>query len=247
LYPRLSYAVYDLGKPIQKMKKVVVFTGSGISAESGIKTFRDSGGLWENHNINDVATPEAWEKDPKLVLEFYNARRKQVIESQPNAAHKALAALEKNFDVTIITQNVDDLHERAGSTRVVHLHGEIRKARSTGDAHLIYDIDGWELNESDKCEQGYPLRPHIVWFGEMVPMMSTAASIVTTANIFIVTGTSLEVYPAASLAIQAPANAKKYFVDPNAEESHSAKGFTVYRENAGIAIPRLTQKLMNKL
>ncbi|NLF43459.1 MAG: NAD-dependent deacylase, partial [Bacteroidales bacterium] len=178
-------------------KKVVVLSGAGISAESGIKTFRDSDGLWENHNVNDVATPQAWKRNPELVQQFYNERRKQLSEVKPNDAHYALVKLEEKYDVQVITQNVDDLHERAGSSKVLHLHGELKKARSTKDENLIYDIKGWELKMGDLCEKGSQLRPHIVWFGEAVPMIDTAALLSSKADIFIVVGTSLNVYPAA--------------------------------------------------
>ena len=184
--------------------KLVVFTGAGISAESGIKTFRDSDGLWEEYNINDVATPQAWDRNRALVLDFYNKRRKQVIEAQPNKAHYALVALEKKYDVHIITQNIDDLHERAGSKKVLHLHGEIIKSRSTTNSSLIYKIKGTELNIVDKCERGAQLRPHIVWFGEQVPEMDNAYLIAGGAAIFIVVGTSLAVYPAAGLIDYTP-------------------------------------------
>lgn len=171
------------------MKRVVVLSGAGISAESGLKTFRDSDGLWENYRIEDVATPQAWKKDRNLVLQFYNERRKQVISAKPNAAHIALAELETKFDVHIVTQNIDDLHERAGSQKILHLHGEILKSRSTVDPHLIYTINGDVINEGDKCELGSQLRPHIVWFGEMVPALEDAAYIVSKADILIVVGT----------------------------------------------------------
>jgi NAD-dependent deacetylase len=177
------------------MKKLVVLTGAGISAESGLKTFRDSDGLWEGYNIEDVATPGAWRKDPKLVLEFYNYRRKNVREAAPNAAHLELAALEKHFDVIIVTQNIDDLHERAGSSKVVHLHGEIFKMRSERNEKLIYDIKD-DINLGDKADDGAQLRPHIVWFEEPVPMIERALSIVQEADFFVVIGTSLAVYPA---------------------------------------------------
>ncbi|MCE3281260.1 MAG: NAD-dependent deacylase, partial [Bacteroidetes bacterium] len=169
-------------------QKLVVFTGAGISAESGIKTFRDSGGLWEEYNISEVATPQAWEKNKELVLDFYNKRRKQVLESEPNEAHYALVELEEKYDVHIITQNIDDLHERAGSKKVLHLHGEIIKSRSTVDPSLVYKIKGSELKLGDKCEKGSQLRPHIVWFGEMVPMMDVANLIAEKADIFMVVG-----------------------------------------------------------
>src|ERR1035437_2298844 len=180
-------------------KKIVVLTGAGVSAESGISTFRDSGGRWEKYRIEDVATPEAFHENPALVLDFYNQRRRQLQEVEPNAAHKALVLLEEKFDVQIITQNVDDLHERAGSTNVLHLHGELLKSRSTKDARLIYQIKGTELNIGDTCELGSQLRPHIVWFGEMVPAIEEAGRISSKADIFIIIGTSLNVYPAAGL------------------------------------------------
>jgi NAD-dependent deacetylase len=179
-------------------KKLVILTGAGISAESGLKTFRDSDGLWEGYNIEDVATPRAWRKDPQLVLDFYNFRRKNVLEAQPNAAHYGLAELEKDFDVTIITQNIDDLHERAGSTNILHLHGEILKMRSERDSALIYPVTG-DINMGETAEDGCQLRPCIVWFEEPVPMMELAVPIALSADIFVVVGTSLVVYPAAGL------------------------------------------------
>lgn len=194
------------------MKKLVVLSGAGISAESGLKTFRDSDGLWEGYNIEDVATPRAWRKDPQLVLDFYNYRRKNVLDAQPNAAHYGLAELEKDFDVTIITQNIDDLHERAGSTNVLHLHGEIFKMRSERDHRLVYDIKG-DIKMGDKAEDGQQLRPHIVWFEEPVPMIEEAIPVVRNADIFVVVGTSLVVYPAAGLVNYAPWNIPKYIID----------------------------------
>ena len=179
-------------------KKLVILTGAGISAESGLKTFRDSDGLWEGYNIEDVATPRAWRKDPQLVLDFYNFRRKNVLDATPNAAHYGLAELEKDFDVTIITQNIDDLHERAGSTNILHLHGEILKMRSERDPELIYPVTG-DIRLGDKAEDGSQLRPYIVWFEEPVPMMEPAVHIVNRADLFVVVGTSLVVYPAAGL------------------------------------------------
>lgn len=229
------------------MKSIVVFSGSGISAESGIKTFRDSNGLWEEYDISEVATPEAWNRNPALVQKFYNERRQQVLEAVPNAAHYALVELEKHFKVTVITQNVDDLHERAGSSKVIHLHGEILKARSSRYPHLVYDIDGWELQMDAVCEKGYPLRPHIVWFGEAVPMMDTAINIVQSAAILITIGTSLEVYPAASLLHFAPPSAKKYLVDPDARNVNEYDNLTLISEKAGIAIPVLVNKLISEL
>lgn len=197
----------------ERMKKnLVVLTGAGISAESGLKTFRDSDGLWEGYNIEDVATPGAWKRNPQLVLEFYNFRRKNVMEAQPNSAHYALAQLEDLFDVTIITQNIDDLHERAGSTRIVHLHGEILKMRSERNEDLIYDIRE-DIRLGDTAADGAQLRPHIVWFEEPVPLIETAAELVHAADLFVVVGTSLVVYPAAGLVTVADPSIPKFIVD----------------------------------
>ncbi|MES2773189.1 MAG: Sir2 family NAD-dependent protein deacetylase [Bacteroidota bacterium] len=193
-------------------KHIVVLSGAGVSAESGIKTFRDSDGLWETYRIEDVATPEAWEANPQLVLDFYNQRRRDVNTVFPNAAHTGLAALEKDFDVTIVTQNIDNLHERGGSTRVVHLHGEILKMRSEIDEELIYPISG-DIKLGDLAEDGAQLRPHIVWFGEGVPMIEIAAGIMRNADIFVCIGTSLQVYPAAGLIDYVPPFAMKYIID----------------------------------
>lgn len=193
-------------------KKLVVLTGAGVSAESGLKTFRDSDGLWEGYNIEDVATPRAWRRNPQLVLDFYNLRRKNVLEARPNAAHIGLAELEKSFDVTIITQNIDDLHERAGSTNVLHLHGEILKMRSEKDHGLVYEIKG-DIKLGDMAEDGQQLRPHIVWFEEPVPRIEEAIPIVRNADYFVVVGTSLVVYPAAGLVNYAPWNIPKYIID----------------------------------
>ena len=225
-------------------KHIVVFSGAGISAESGISTFRDSGGLWEKYDVKDVATPEAWRANPKLVLTFYNERRKQVLEAAPNAAHRALVELEKKFDVTIITQNVDDLHERAGSTNVIHLHGEIRKSRSTYDPQLVYNIKGWELNPGDRCEQGSQLRPHIVWFGEMVPEMTRAQDITSTADILITVGTSLNVYPAANLVHTAPKSSQLLVVDPNEVNTDGLQNVVYYKDKAGVALPVIVEHLL---
>lgn len=228
------------------MKNVVIFTGAGVSAESGIRTFRDSGGLWEEYSVEEVATPEAWRKNRGLVLEFYNQRRRQVIEAEPNPAHLAIARLEKLFRVQVITQNIDDLHERAGSTNILHLHGEIRKSRSTVNPRLVYEIEGADLNEGDRCEKGSQLRPHIVWFGEAVPAMEEAVRITQGADIFIVVGTSLEVYPAASLVHYAPENSFKFLVDPSAKLSVGIHDFTLIREAAGTGIPALVNQLMEQ-
>jgi NAD-dependent deacetylase len=227
------------------MKNVVVLTGAGISAESGLKTFRDSGGLWENYRVEDVATPMAWHKDPGLVLEFYNQRRKQVLESKPNKAHAALVELESGYNVHIITQNIDDLHERAGSSNVLHLHGEIRKSRSTLNPQLVYDIDGPDLKEGEKCEKGSQLRPHIVWFGEEVPMLDKAALITRKADVLIVIGTSLAVYPAAGLIYEAENATQKYLIDPQAVLPDGVYDFKVIREPATSGVPAIVGALLN--
>lgn len=200
--------------------RLVVLSGAGISAESGIPTFRASDGLWENHRIEDVASPAGWNRNPQLVLDFYNQRRRHALGALPNAGHQVLAELEEDFDVHIITQNIDDLHERGGSTHVLHLHGEIFKVRSTLDPALIYHIDdidpkGWELKWGDRCSKGSQLRPHIVWFGEDVPAIRQAAALAATADLFVVTGTSLVVYPAAGLVHEIGSHVPLYVVDPN--------------------------------
>jgi NAD-dependent deacetylase len=196
------------------MKKLIVLSGAGMSAESGIRTFRDGDGLWEEYRVEDVCTPEAWERDPALVNRFYNERRKQMIEAMPNEGHVGLARLERYFDVRVITQNVDNLHERAGSSRVLHLHGELSKVRSERDPSLVTELQGWELPPGATARDGAPLRPHIVWFGEAVPMIEAAAGIVSTADILVVIGTSLVVYPAAGLIHHAPRDARVFVIDP---------------------------------
>lgn len=226
------------------MKKIIVLTGAGVSAESGIKTFRDSGGLWEEYKIEEVATPEAFERNPGLVLEFYNQRRKQLLFAEPNEAHYALARLQEKYDVEIITQNVDDLHERGGSKKILHLHGELKKSRSTLDPSLVYTIDGWELNLGDTCEKGSQLRPHIVWFGELVPNIVTAANICSKADIFLVVGTSLAVYPAAGLIDYVPQYSPKYIIDPNATDIRWISNLHVIAERAGKGVPELVNKLL---
>lgn len=193
-------------------QKLVVLTGAGISAESGLKTFRDSDGLWEGHNIEDVATPGAFKKNPQLVLDFYNMRRKGVLEAKPNAAHYGLAELEKDYDVHIITQNIDDLHERAGSTKVMHLHGEILKMRSVLNEDKVYDITG-DIHVGDVAEDGAQLRPHIVWFEELVPMIEEAIPVMQSADVFVLVGTSLVVYPAAGLVNFVRDEVPKYILD----------------------------------
>lgn len=225
------------------MKKIVVLTGAGISAESGIKTFRDANGLWEGHNIMEVASPIGWNRDKNLVLDFYNKRRAQLLTVSPNYGHKGLVELENNFSVHIITQNVDDLHERAGSKNVLHLHGELLKVRSTINDNLIYN---WRknLNIGDTCDENNQLRPHIVWFGEDVPMLDKAIEITSEADILIIIGTSMQVYPAANLINYAPAKTPIYFIDPNPTISESAfHNLTVISENATIGVKRVINLL----
>jgi len=229
------------------MNRIVVLTGAGMSAESGLSTFRDNNGLWNNYRVEEVATPEAWENNMDLVLDFYNQRRKQLYEAEPNAAHKALARLEERYEVDIITQNVDDLHERGGSTRVLHLHGELKKVRSTGDPDLIYDLEGWELKKGDLCEKGCQLRPHIVWFGEPVPLITDAADIANKADIFLVIGTSLQVYPAAGLLHYVPIESPKILIDPKARPVSFIENLKIYNEKAAEAVPGLVEALLEEM
>ncbi len=228
------------------MKKLIVLTGAGISAESGISTFRDAGGLWEKHRIEEVATPEAWEDNPGLVLRFYNQRRQQLKLVEPNAGHRALVDLEAAFDVQVITQNVDDLHERAGSSQVLHLHGELRKMRSEYFPELIYEQHD-DITLGDKCARGYQLRPHIVWFGEEVPMLLPAAKLSAQADLFLIIGTSLQVYPAASLMMYAPRHIPFYYIDPNPQvnrELERMPNLRVIAEAASTGVPKLAAELM---
>lgn len=225
------------------MRKLVVLSGAGISAESGIKTFRDTGGLWEEYDIMEVASPQGWERNPKLVQEFYNDRRRQLLDCKPNKAHRGLVELENYFDVEIITQNIDDLHERAGSKKILHLHGELRKAQSTKDPGLIYDIEGWEIKDNDLCEKGFQLRPHVVWFGEAVPAMEPAIEITASADIFVAIGTSLNVYPAASLLDYVTDNTPVYLIDPNEVSYFGINNIEVIKEKAGRGIECLFEKL----
>lgn len=227
-------------------KKIVVLTGAGISAESGIKTFRDSDGLWENHRIEDVATPQGWAANPELVLDFYNQRRAQLLKVEPNDGHRALADLEKHFDVHIVTQNVDDLHERAGSTQVMHLHGQLRQVRSVRFQNLVYSWDK-DLNLGDLCERGHQLRPHIVWFGESVPMLEPAAELAEQADYFLIVGTSLQVYPAAGLMSYAPRNIPFYYVDPRPQlnfELSAMPNLTVVEEPASKGVRNVAEQLI---
>lgn len=225
---------------------IVVFTGAGISAESGIKTFRDNDGLWENHSIYDVATPEAWEKNPALVLEFYNMRRTQVLQSKPNDAHLAITELQKHFSVDVITQNVDNLHEQAGNQNILHLHGEITKARSSKNPNLIYDLGGPNINLGDTCELGSQLRPHIVWFGEEVPMILPASAKLEKADIVIVVGSSLVVYPAAGLLEAAPLEALIYVIDPSGEVRVPTyhQNVTFIKTKASLGLPKLAEEII---
>lgn len=230
-------------------QRVVVLSGAGVSAESGIKTFRDAGGLWEGHDVMEVASPEGWIKNRDLVLDFYNKRRRQLKEVHPNAAHEALVELEHTFDTYVVTQNVDDLHERAGSSQVVHLHGELLKVRSTLDPKLVYECDG-DIVDGDRCEKGSQLRPHIVWFGEMVPMLQRAAELIVEAHHVIIVGTSMQVYPAAGLVGYAPLDANIYYVDPKPSlnfELSQIDRLEVIPEKATVGVPIVVDKLLQNL
>jgi NAD-dependent deacetylase len=224
-------------------KQLVVFTGAGISAESGIKTFRDSGGLWENYRVEDVATMDAWTKNKSLVLDFYNQRRKQVLSAKPNAAHKFIAELQTKFNVKVITQNVDDLHERAGSKHVMHLHGELLKARSTKDASLVYSLNKTDILVGELCEKGSQLRPHIVWFGEDVPNMDTANYLAAEADLFIVIGTSLNVYPAAGIIDFVKPDTPKWLLDPGEFNLSYVKKITHIKQTAVKGVEKLKEDL----
>lgn len=224
-------------------KKLVVLTGAGISAESGIATFRDANGLWEGHDVMEVASPEGWRKNRELVLDFYNQRRKNAHSVKPNRGHEILAELEKDFDVTIVTQNVDDLHERAGSTKVIHLHGKLFESRSTLDENLIYPIEGWELKLGDKCERGSQLRPNIVWFGEPVPLIEKAAEEAMQADIFIVVGTSLVVYPAAGLVHYVPDESPIYVVDVKIPDMQRRRNLHLIEEKASTGLAKVAAEL----
>ena len=228
------------------MKKLIVLTGAGISAESGISTFRDSDGLWENHNVMDVASIEGWYKNPKLVLEFYNQRRKQLETVEPNAAHKILYQLEEHFNVCIVTQNVDNLHERAGSTNIIHLHGELTKARSIADENTIYDIGYGEINLGDTDKHGYQLRPHIVWFGEAVPLFNAAANNVSQADIIAIIGTSMVVYPAAGLVNYKQTETPVFLINPNDVNAFGIHNLTVFKENATAGVAKMRDILFEK-
>jgi NAD-dependent deacetylase len=228
------------------MKKLVVLTGSGMSAESGLKTFRETGGLWENYDVMEVASPEGWARNRELVLQFYNERRKQLKDAVPNTGHIGLKELEKDFNVHIITQNVDNLHEKAGSGQVLHLHGLLTQARSTHDPELVYDIGYGDIKIGDNCEKGFQLRPHIVWFGEAVPAIEEAASIVSTADIFAVIGTSLVVYPAAGLIDYVPGNIAVFLIDPNDVAVPTYRPVRIIKEKAGQGVTMLHEILLKE-
>lgn len=231
---------------ITMKKNLVILSGAGMSQESGIRTFRDMGGLWEEYDVTEVATPEAWKRNPELVMNFYNDRRKQLYEASPNDGHIGLVDLEKDFDVHIITQNIDDLHERAGSSKVLHLHGELKKARSSVDESLIYDIDGWELKFGQKCAKGSQLRPFIVWFGEAVPAMDEAIPIVESADILVVIGTSLNVYPAAGLVNYVKKGTPIIVIDPE-RPSVFIRNVTYIQEKAGKGVEILKNQLIKSV
>jgi len=224
-------------------RKLVVLTGAGISAESGLKTFRDSGGLWEGYDVETVASPDGWQRDPRLVLDFYNIRRKDVLNASPNKAHTELAALESFFDISIITQNIDDLHERAGSSHVLHLHGEILKMRSVADEHRLYDIKG-DIHLGDLADDGFQLRPHVVWFGEAVPMIGKAVQEIVQADIFVLVGSSLNVYPAAGLLDFVPRSAAMFVVDKQIPPTHHFPAMHRIEKPATEGLPELRQKLL---
>ncbi len=224
---------------------IVVFSGAGMSAESGIQTFRDSGGLWDTYPIEEVATPEAWIKDPEKVQHFYNLRRKQIMEAEPNAAHLLVTQLKEVGNLIVITQNIDDLHERAGTEQVLHLHGNIRLAKSSGpnSETKYYPIEGWKLSLNDTCDDGFPLRPHVVWFGEEVPMYPVAEEVINNADILIIIGTSLSVYPAAGLIHQAKRSSKIYCIDPHLTTESLPAGVHLIRANASAGLQDLLRKL----
>lgn len=229
-----------------KKKKLVVLTGAGISAESGIPTFRDADGLWEGYDVMEVATPQGWQKNRELVLDFYNQRRKAAINAKPNAGHLALAQLEAYFDVCVITQNIDNLHEQAGSTNIIHLHGELFKSRSTLDPDLVYSIEGCDLNLGEKCEKGSQLRPHVVWFGEAVPMMEPAAAEAQSADIFMVVGTSLLVYPAAGLLDMVDQQVPRFIIDPKLPDVYPDPNLYLFEEKAGTGLAKVSEILIQR-
>jgi len=226
-------------------KNLIIFSGAGMSAESGIQTFRDGNGLWEKYNIEEVATPEAWKRNPALVQDFYNQRRKQILQSEPNEAHMLIKALEKDFDVSVITQNIDDLHERAGTNKVLHLHGNITQSKSSGpnQEKTYYPIDGWELKLTDLCPEGFSLRPHVVWFGEAVPMYDKAVELIQIADILIVIGTSLQVYPAAGIIHYVPDGCQKFIIDPGVHQLSLPAGYQAIGCTASEGLKIIQEKL----
>lgn len=229
------------------MKKLVVLTGAGISAESGIPTFRDADGLWEGYDVMEVATPEGWYKNPALVLDFYNQRRKRALDVKPNRGHEVIAELDEFFDVTVVTQNVDNLHERAGSKNVIHLHGSLFESRSSKDESLVYPIEGWEMRMGDLCEKGSQLRPNIVWFGEMVPMIEVAADHTSQADFLLVVGTSMLVYPAASLIHYARYDIPKFVIDPKLPEIGQIPLVNMYAEKASSGMEKVKKVLLDMI
>jgi NAD-dependent deacetylase len=244
-YPLLIKSPYDLNNQRKlAMKRMVIFSGAGMSAESGLKTFRDNDGLWENHRVEEVATPQAWAKDPQLVLDFYNMRRAQLLDAEPNEAHKLIASWEGDFNIEIITQNIDNLHERAGSKNVLHLHGELLKVRSESNPNRIYHWEK-ELKLGDKCEAGTQLRPHVVWFGEAVPMMAEAEKVVQNADIFITIGTSLNVYPAANLVHYITERTDCFLIDPQIPNLNFPDNWTLIQDTAHQGLTHLS-KLLKK-
>lgn len=244
IFEGLFFIFTTMSKSVKK--RVAVLTGAGISAESGIRTFRGQGGLWENHDIMEVASIQGWNKNPTLVQRFYNERRTSLADAKPNAGHLALKRLENTFNVTIITQNVDDLHERAGSSQIIHLHGELKKVRSLRNPEIVVDWGYKPLNMEDKAPDGSPMRPHIVWFGEEVPLMETAAEAVCMADILIVVGTSLQVYPAAGLLSIAPASVQKFLVDPEMPDNVSIRSLTYIKATAATGLPELVENLIQQ-
>ena len=225
------------------MKRLVVLTGAGVSAESGIPTFRDAGGLWAGHDVMEVASPQGWFNNPELVLNFYNERRKNALSARPNRAHSLLSDLENDYEVNIITQNVDNLHEKAGSSNVLHLHGELFKSRSTANERLVYEINGTELNLGDTCELGSQLRPHIVWFGEQVPLLDEAIRLAEQADLFLVIGTSMQVYPAASLIGFVDLDVPKFLIDPNIPDLSFMPNLTTIEAPATTGMATFIQTL----
>jgi NAD-dependent deacetylase len=226
------------------MKNLIVLSGAGMSAESGLPTFRDMGGIWEKYDVTEVASPKAWRHNPELVLRFYNERRKKLFESKPNQGHRILSELEQWFRVKIVTQNVDDLHEQAGSTAVLHLHGELKKARSTSNPDLVYELNDWQLSIGDLCEEGFQLRPHIVWFGEMVELIPLAQKTVSEADVFIIVGTSLNVYPAAALLNYVPKKSPIFIIDPAQPLVGNYTNMTFIKEKASVGLKILKERLM---